>query len=307
MKNRIQYVLVVLTLLLATTAQAEVSYLLFPPYGAGGHRAAAVKENFINLLQGSMTQKGTRIVVANDSCRDADCAVDEANGEYNYAVIIQLAQLGYYYKCIASVIDTKTGEVVFKTDAAKATEEEMDILAKRVSESLLDRQSFAGTIKRGEGVAQENEGPRLKNVQMLYGFGVGVAYPFKGVDKSETQASFDTMIGANVDKWQAMFYMPIRFNASGSGKNTEIGFDLLTKYHLMNTFASPFLAVGMGAHILRQTGFNSKVGFAAMGGGGVTLFRTSKIEMPFMFLYQYLAIPSLSDPQSIVATVGIYF
>lgn len=297
------------TVVLATTgtAHADTSYLLFPAYGVGSYRSDYVRENFTNLLQGAMTGKGITVTVSKESCKDADCAMGEANGEYSFVVIPQLTQVGHYYKCIATVIDTKTSEVVFKTDAAKATEDELDVLAKRVGESIMDRKSFAGTLTRGEGVAQEIEEPKLRSLQFLYGVGVGVAYPFKGIDKSETQVSFDGMFGANLDRWQAMFYMPVRFNATGTGKNTEIGFDFLTKYHFTNGFVAPFAAAGVGAHLLKQTSFNTKVGFAAMGGGGIALFRTSKIEIPIMILYQYLVMPGAKDPQSVVGTIGIYY
>lgn len=307
MKRLLGILMAAMGVVLAGTAHADTSYLLFPAYGAGGYRSDYVRENFTNLLQGAMSGKGTTVTLAKESCKDADCALGEANGEYSFVVIPQLTQVGHYYKCIATVVDTRTGEVVFKTDAAKATEDEIDTLAGRVGQSILDRKSFAGTLARGEGVAQENEGPKLRSVQFIYGLGVGAAYPFRGIDKSETQVSFDGIFGANLDRWQALFYMPVRFNATGTGKNTEVGFDILTKYHLTNGFAEPFVALGAGVHLLKQTSFNSKVGFAAMGGGGVALFRTSKIEIPIMILYQYLVMPGASDPQSVVATIGIYY
>lgn len=295
-------VLIVLAIFSCATAWAEEVYLIFTEPSP-----AHATETFTKLLRSELNNhKNIVAEISEENCTTAQCASDNAN-DATYAVFVDAVQLGGLYKYDITVMSPKDGKKVFHTNTGKAVPEELDVVAKRTSDAILKQDSFASTIERGEAIEQETQAPKLKHVQVTYGGNIGAAYPFTGVNKGQTQINIDGGLALNVDSFAVELNMPVRFNQTGSSKNTEIGFDILGRYYLSAKNISPFVLAGVGVHSLSETGISAKWGFAGMGGVGVSFLRTTRIEVPVTIKYQYLSMPGINNPQSVIGTVGVYF
>lgn len=294
--------LLMLAIFGCSTAWAEDTYLIFteasPAYNT---------ESFVKLLRSELNNhKNVVAEISEENCSTAQCASDNAS-DATYGVFVDAVKLGNLYKYDITVMSSKDGKKVFHGNTGKALPEELDVVAKRTATSIIKHDSFASTLERGEAVEQETQAPKLKNVQMTYGGSIGAAYPFKGISKGQTQVNFDGGIALNVDSFAVEFNMPVRFNQTGSSKNTETGLDILGRYYFSQKNISPFVLIGAGVHVISETGITAKWGFAGMGGLGISFLRTTKIEVPLTIKYQYLALPGAKSPQSVIGTVGIYF
>lgn len=295
-------VCLVCTALWCGTVRAEEVYLIFtepsPAYST---------QTFVKLLRSELNNyKKVTAEVSDENCTTAQCASDNS-GDADYGVFVDAIKLGSLYKYDISVMSPKTGKKVFHTNTGKAVPEELDVVAKRTAEAIVKKDSFADTLERGEAVEQETQAPKLRPVQMTYGGSIGAAYPMSGIDKGQTQVNLDGGLALNVDKYAVEFNMPVRFNQTGSSKNTEVGLDILGRYYFTHKNISPFALTGIGVHVLKETAISSKWGFAGIAGLGVSFLRTTKIEVPITVKYQYLVLPGIQDPQSIIGTVGVYF
>lgn len=297
-----RFLLIVCSIICCSTAWAEDTYLIFTEPSP-----AYATETFTKLLRSELNNhKNIVAEISEENCTTAQCASDNAS-DADYAIFVDAVRLGNLYKYDITVMSPKDGKKVFHTNTGKALPEELDVVAKRTASSILKQDSFASTIERGEAVEQETQAPKLKHVQMTYGGNLGAAYPFTGTDKGQTQINIDGGLALNMDSFAVELNMPIRFNQTGTSKNTEIGFDILGRYYFTQTNISPFALVGIGVHSLSETGMSAKWGFAGMGGLGVSFLRTTKIEVPVTIKYQYLSLPGVQDSQSIIGTVGVYF
>jgi hypothetical protein len=298
-------------------------------------RSVGIDEELVDavqvLLHGALEREGiytptdAHDVFANVECYDRTCAVELAReADMGHAVIGSLTRLGYKIIVQVDRIDTASGEVGFSAEGASLSEDDLDVVIKRLARSVSTGRRMEETAEVGMITEQEFEEPRRRESFTAKGFRAGLLWPTGGsLGGVNRMVAIDFAYQYDTPD----FFLSGRSGLRWGGDLGEDGgraFDLaildakIGSYLSRGDFA-PFVSAGIGIHWVtvkeRTVGAggtevvleDSATGLMMVAGGGFTAFRTYnfqfQIDIDFVIMLEKLGVGEY--PQGVLFTFCI--
>jgi hypothetical protein len=318
--------LISILFLFAGTLQASEKALLFRFKGTGVDEELidAVNQIFGSDLsqQGKYTTISAVSVVGNVECYSLPCAVDYA-GEAGFpkAITGNITRLGGKLILNVQLIDVETEKIVLGVDAVSETEEDLDVVLKRLAKSITSGKSMDNTTEVGLVTESEARPERKRSSFTSKGLRAGFMWP--SVDSFGKDSERLTVIDFVVQHDMRDYFLSGRSGLKW-GNNSAFNLTILeTKIgrYLSRGDFSPFISGGMGIQYNRGrieienrpgTHSASGTGLSLCGGVGLAAFRTYdfqfQIDVDYFIVFTKLESDGYSGeeyPQGIIFTFCI--
>ncbi|MCD6378987.1 hypothetical protein J7M07_00900 [bacterium] len=306
--------------------QASEKALLFRFKGTGVDEELidAVNQIFGSDLsqQGKYTTISAVSVVGNVECNSLPCAVDYAEESgFPKAIIGNLTRLGRKLILNVQLIDVETEEIMLGVDAVSETEEDLDIVLKRLAKSITSGKGMDKTTEVGLVTESEARPERKRSSFTSKGLRAGFMWPSAYSFGKETERL--TVIDFVVQHDMRDYFLSGRSGLKW-GDNSAFNLTILeTKIgrYLSRGDFSPFISGGMGIQYNRArieienkpgTYRASGTGLSLSGGVGLAAFRTYdfqfQIDVDYFIVLTKLESDGASGgeyPQGIIFTFCI--
>jgi hypothetical protein len=202
------------------------------------------------------------------------------------------------------------GKIVFSSELKAEHIEELDKVATRLTQAVLEGKQAPENAKVGQITDQEaHDGTQRKPVRRFTTLGLGAAF-FGNLNSSGPGYSFDAGFGWDVNA--ALIKLFADFSINGGAIFTNLGLEgmLFFSPEDIAPYASADFGLGISRLDPQNTGLNAQVttGFDVGVGAGVVLLRTSKINLDLGARLNFLlSTNSQGDPFAAVFRVGINF
>lgn len=326
-------ILIALVLVLASGhvwASEKVLMLRFRGVGVDEELVDAV----MLVFQGALEQEGEYLPVgANDmhggaDCYDVSCASSLAReAGYAKAVTGSLTRLGYKLITRVQLVDAAGESVVFSDDGVSTTEEDLDIVLKRLAVAISTGRTMESTAEVGLITDQEFEAPRRRTSYSSKSLRAGFMWPTSGTLGGDIRLivldlayQYDTedffLTGCSGFRWGGGID-----EEGGRGIDIALLDAKIGKYFSRSDVA-PFVSAGLGVHwvkaeqnvsrregsaIITVTEEDSGTGLALFLGGGLSLFRTYdfqfQLNAEFIYILEDLKVGG--NPQGFILTFCI--
>jgi hypothetical protein len=201
------------------------------------------------------------------------------------------------------------GKVVFSCELKAEHIEELDKVANRLTDAVLDGKQAADNAKVGQITDQEaHDGTQRKPVRKFTTLGLGAAL-FSNLNSSGPGYAFNAGFGWDVNA--ALIKLFADLSVNGGAIFSNLGIEGMIFFSPEDI--APYVSADFGLGISRvdpQNMVNSSVttGFDVGVGGGVVLLRTSKINVDVGARLNFiLSSNGLGDPMAAVFRVGLNF
>jgi hypothetical protein len=291
------------SMLVAGSLLASEDVLMFRFRGIG------VDEELIDavmlVFQGALEEEGkyspvpAHDMIGHAECYDLSCAASWARDEgFDKAMIGSLTRLGAKIIVRVNLIDARQEATVFTDDGESTTEEDLDIVLKRLAKGVTSGRMMEETAEVGMITGSEFEEERRRESYSSRSIRVGFLWPV-----SESMGGTDRLTAIHVAYQYETpdFFLSGRSGIQGGGdidKHGSAALDVtfldakLGRYFSRSDF-TPFVNVGVGLHWVRakqkvvvrrsptvetMTKEDSGTGLAIIAGGGFTAFRTYNFQ-----------------------------
>lgn len=324
--KRCLIVLLVLLCCLSGSLFAAEKLLLFR------FRSVGVDEGLVDavqvLLHGALEREGVYApidayeIFGNVACYDLSCAIPMAREiDMEHALTGSLTRLGYKIIVQVNRVDVAAGEVGFSTEGVALSEDDLDIVLKRLAKSVSMGKGMDETAEVGLITEQETDEARRRESYGSKGLRAGFLWPtgesLGGVDRMiaiDFVYQYDTpdffLAGRSGIRWGGDLD-----EDGGSARDLAILDAKIGKYLGRGDF-TPFLSGGIGVHWVKaterilETGGrviereDSATGLMLMVGVGMTAFRTYnfqfQIDIDYVIILEKLDVGN--NPQGILVT-----
>ncbi|MBN1164897.1 MAG: hypothetical protein JXB45_09985 [Candidatus Krumholzibacteriota bacterium] len=293
---------VILLILWNATAGAAEETLVFRFKGIG------VEENLIDavtvIFAGALDAEGKYIsvsayeVLGDVECHDHTCAIELAReAGLGKAITGSLTRLGNKIVIAAQLADVARESVIITVDGTALTEDDMDVVLKRLAKAISTGKKIDDTAEVGLITEKEVSEVRRRESFRAAGFRVGFLWPqsasFGGVDRLtavDFVYQYDTHDYFLAGRWGLRWGGDL----DNDGRNSNSLALLETKLgrYLTRKDFSPFISAGMGINWVKvrehyrsvnvyQTKEDSGTGLVLTAGGGFAAFRTYDFQFQF--------------------------
>jgi hypothetical protein len=281
--------LISIIFLFAGTLQASEKTLLFRFKGTGVDEELidAVDQIFGSVLsqQGKYNTVSAVNVVGNVECYSLSCAVayaDEAG--FTKAITGNLTRLGGKFIVNIQLIDVERDKIILGVDAVSETEEDLDVVLKRLAKSITAGKEMDETAEVGLVTESEAKQDRRKSSFTSNGLRAGFMWPSAdSFGKTSRLTAIDFVFQHDMKDYFLSGRSGLKW-----GNHSAFNFTFLeTKIgrYLSRSDFSPFISGGIGIQYNRSeieikgptsTDFDSAsgTGLSLCGGVGLAAFRT---------------------------------
>jgi hypothetical protein len=325
-------VLFIAAMLAAGSLCASESVLLFRFRGVG------VDEELIDavmlVFQGALEEEGGYSPVSVEQtigyvdCHDLSCAASLARDEgFAKAITGSITRLGAKIIVRIHLVDARREKTVFSDDGESMTEDDLDIVLKRLARGVTSGKTMEETAEVGMITEREFEKERRRESYSSKGVKVGFLWPTSGSMGGTDRL---TVLHLAYQYDTPDFFMSGRSGIHWGGDIDEQGsyaFDLaffdakLGKYFNRGDF-TPFVNLGVGIHwvkakdkvvvrstptVVTKTRDDSGTGLALIAGGGFTAFRTYnfQFQVDVDFIITLTDLEAGGNPQGVMFTFCI--
>ncbi|HMA76911.1 MAG TPA: hypothetical protein VKO43_06360 [Candidatus Krumholzibacteriaceae bacterium] len=308
------------------TLRASEETLLFRFKGTGVDEELidAAEQIFGSALtrEGKYPVSSAVNVVGNVQCYDLSCAVDYAEeAGFPKAVTGSLTRLGGKYIVDVQLVDVKSREVDISVDAVSETEEDLDVVLKRLAKSISSGREMDETAELGLVTESESRPDRRRTSFTSKGLRAGFMWPsVHSFGKTDRMTAVDFVVQHDMKDYFLSGRGGIKW-----GDNISLNLTILeTKIgrYLSRGDFSPFISGGIGiqynrAKIEKKDGTfyedtGSGTGLSLCGGVGLAAFRTYdfqfQLDIDYFIVFSKVENGSASGeeyPQGIIFTFCI--
>ncbi|MDZ7861121.1 MAG: hypothetical protein U5O15_10765 [Candidatus Krumholzibacteriota bacterium] len=307
------------------TLRAAEETLLFRFKGTG------VDEELIDAAEqifgSALTREGKYFVssavnvVGNVECYDLSCAVDyAAEAGFPKAVTGKLTRLGGKYIVDVQLVDVRAREVDITVEAVSETQEDLDVVLKRLAKSISSGREMDETAELGLVTESESRPDRRRKSFTSKGLRAGFMWPSAdSFGKTDRMTAIDFVVQHDMKDYFLSGRGGIKW-----GDNSSLNLTILeTKIgrYLSRGDFSPFISGGIGIQynrakiekngiFLDDTG--SGTGLSLCGGVGLAAFRTYdfqfQLDVDYFIVFSKVENDSASGeeyPQGVIFTFCI--
>ncbi len=300
-------------------------------------RGVGVDEGLVDavsvIFNGALDAEGVYIsvnpfkVLGDVECHDFSCAVSlTREAGLDKAVTGSLTRLGGKIIVNASLVDARSEEVIVTVDGVAQTEEDLDIVLKRVAKGLTTGRKIDDTAEVGLITENEYMPQRRRESFAAKGFRVGFMWPVSGsMGGVDRLTAIDFVYQYDTSD----YFLAGRSGLRWGGDLDDEGYSAtdfailetkLGKYMSRSDF-SPFISAGVGIHWLKvrekieEGGFDleyddSGTGLCLLAGCGFAAFRTYdfqfQLDIDYFIIIEKLGVHSEGDyPHGVIFTFCI--
>lgn len=241
-----------------------------------------------------ISHEATSTVFANKNCFEKECAIAIGKElKADMIVICQLLILGQKIVVQYSCYNVQKEITTINDQVNSANVEDLDMVMKRVVQSILSSVTYSKTAEVGNITEDEKKEILSRSTRKFYNFNFGYLFPDRGYSTNERSFSMDFRAGGEIDNYDYGIQLLAR---DGFGVNI-FGSYLITKKDVC-----PYLGAGVGFHwILKeqaeiQYNTNGNVvsrkdkkgdGIELLLNGGLRLFHTYNFRIIINMSYAF--------------------
>ncbi len=321
--------------LLTGAVSASERTLLFRFNGIGVN--AELIDAVTMIFQGALAEEGKyQAVYATEffgdvECYDLTCAISLAEeAGLEKAIFGSLTRLGSKIIARVQLADARKGEIIFSDDGVSQTEEDLDVVLKRLAKSLTSGKKMESTAEVGLITEKEYDEVRRRESYSSKSFNVGFLWPAAGTMGGarrllvlDLSYQYDTpdffLTGRSGIRWGGDL-------DEDKGRALDINFlEVKIGRYLNRADFAPFLNGGIGIHYMREKKRfeidhgsyieqidreDGGTGLILLGGGGFAAFRTYnfqfQIDVDYFIMLEKLNAGEESEggkyPQGVIFT-----
>ncbi|MBY0472350.1 hypothetical protein K2X30_14385 [bacterium] len=289
-KNVSAFVFTLAVFLAAPTAMADQVYV---ESATGSDVNASELKTTVELIRTSVPEVGSHGLV-------------ESAGSADYSLRPKLIRLGESF--VLSLAKVKDGKVVFSSQLKAAKIEELDKVAQRLTRSVISEIRATNDSRVGEVTDHESrDGTQRKATRKVtyVGFGGSV---LSSLNTSGVAYSLAGAYGWDVNQMLISLLLQVNFKDTAQ----FLGAGLEAQYFLSMDGVAPYVSgfFGAGGAKVHDTILSGEMvgGFMAGVGGGVTVLRTSNVNLDLGFRANFLLRNNAFGlPQAYSLRVGVVF
>jgi len=324
--------IVCICVLLAGSADASDRLVVFRFHGTG------VDEQLVDaagiIFRGALSKEGRYMpvtafeILGDVDCARFDCAVSLAReAGMRYAVTGNITRLGGKIIADVELVDAAEETVLVAEDGVALSEEDLDVVLKRLARSVSTGKSLDSTAELGMVTESEYEGDRRRSSFTTKGFRFGFMWPTsESMGIVDRLAVIDFVYQHEVRDFFLSGRTGVRFGGGLDSEGTDaLDFALLdTKigYYFSRDDFSPFFSAGMGVHWvkIRQNSMDPDryfdhrddgMGMSFTVGVGLAAFRTYdfqfQMDLDYFIVFEKLGSQDVAEeyPRGVIFTFCI--